>query len=42
MRRVLHLCVLLAVAAAAVVTLQSMTQPDIKERLRPDLDKYLK
>ena len=27
---------------AAVVTLQNMNEPDIKERLQPDLDKYLK
>ena len=27
---------------AAVVTLKNMDQPDIKERLQPDLDKYLK
>ena len=27
---------------AAVVTLANMDQPDIKERLQPDLDKYLK
>ena len=27
---------------AAIVTLKNMDQPDIKERLQPDLDKYLK
>jgi ribose transport system substrate-binding protein len=27
---------------AAVVTLKNMNEPDIKERLQPDLDKYLK
>jgi ribose transport system substrate-binding protein len=27
---------------AAVVTLENMNEPDIKERLQPDLDKYLK
>jgi ribose transport system substrate-binding protein len=27
---------------AAVVTLQNMNEPDIKERLQPDLDRYLK
>jgi ribose transport system substrate-binding protein len=27
---------------AAVVTLKNMAQPEIKERLQPDLDKYLK
>ena len=27
---------------AAVVTLKNMNEPDIKERLQPDLDRYLK
>jgi ribose transport system substrate-binding protein len=27
---------------AAVVTLKNMNEPDIRERLQPDLDKYLK
>jgi hypothetical protein len=43
MRRHVPLRALLAAAAAAVVvTRANMGQPEIRERLQPDLDRYLK